>query len=115
MIDAGTGAGKTTAIIDLLKKNVTSCPRFEVEGRKRILYRCNRKALWEQIVQAVLGDGVKRDFRELDLTNWAMSECHDGLFDSEMERRGDSSSRKLLPNPQKEIVRFRNSLLLSGC
>lgn len=59
VIDAGTGAGKTTAIIDLLKRNVTSCPRFEVEGRKRILYLCNRKALWEQIVQAVLGDGVK--------------------------------------------------------
>lgn len=75
VIDAGTGAGKTTAIIDLLKRNVTSCPRFEVEGRKRILYLCNRKALWEQIVQAVLGDGVKRDFRELDLINWAMSEC----------------------------------------
>lgn len=75
VIDAGTGAGKTTAIIDLLKKNVTSCPRFEVEGRKRILYLCNRKALWEQIVQAVLGDGVKRDFRDLDLINWAMSEC----------------------------------------
>lgn len=75
VIDAGTGAGKTTAIIDLLKRNVTSCPRFEVEGRKRILYLCNRKALWEQIVQAVLGDGVKRDFRDLDLINWAMSEC----------------------------------------
>lgn len=75
VIDAGTGAGKTTAIIDLLKRNVTSCPRFEVEGRKRILYLCNRKALWEQIVQAVLGDGVKRDFRESDLINWAMSEC----------------------------------------
>ena len=63
VIDAGTGAGKTTAIIDLLKRNVTSCPRFEVEGRQRILYLCNRKALWEQIVQAVLGDGVKRDFQ----------------------------------------------------
>ena len=75
VIDAGTGAGNTTAIIDLLKRNVTSCPRFEVEGRKRILYLCNRKALWEQIVQAVLGDGVKRDFRDLDLINWAMSEC----------------------------------------
>lgn len=75
VIDAGTGAGKTTAIIDLLKRNVTSCPRFEVEGRKRILYLCNRKAPWEQIVQAVLGDGVKRDFRESDLINWAMSEC----------------------------------------
>lgn len=38
VIDAGTGAGKTTAIIDLLKKNMTSCPRFNVEDRKRILY-----------------------------------------------------------------------------
>lgn len=115
MIDAGTGAGKTTAIIDLLKKNVTSCPRFEVEGRKRILYRCNRKALWEQIVQAVLGDGVKRDFRDLDLTNWAMSECHDGLLDSEVERGGNAFSRELLPNPKKKIVYLRNSILLSGC
>lgn len=38
VIDAGTGAGKTTAIIDLLKKTMTSCPRFNVEDRKRILY-----------------------------------------------------------------------------
>lgn len=75
VIDAGTGAGKTTAIMDLLKKIVASCPRFEVEGRKRILYLCNRKALWEQIVQAVFGDGIKRDFRDWDLIDWTMSEC----------------------------------------
>ena len=75
VIDAGTGAGKTTAIMDLLKKNIANCPRFEVEGRKRILYLCNRKALWEQIVQAILGDGIKRDFRDWDLISWDISEC----------------------------------------
>ena len=35
VIDAGTGAGKTTAIIDLLKKNMTSCPRFNVEDAQK--------------------------------------------------------------------------------
>ena len=75
VIDAGTGAGKTTAIMDLLKKNMTSCPRFNVENRKRILYLCNRKTLWEQIVQAILADGVERDFRDTDLVRLAMIEC----------------------------------------
>lgn len=75
VIDAGTGAGKTTAIMGLLKKNVTSHPRFEVEGRKRILYLCNRKALWEQIIQAIFGDGYERDFRDWALVQWDMREC----------------------------------------
>lgn len=75
VIDAGTGAGKTTAIMGLLKKNVTSQPRFEVEGRKRILYLCNRKALWEQIIQAIFGDGYERDFRDWALVQWDMREC----------------------------------------
>ena len=75
VIDAGTGAGKTTAIIDLLTKNMISCPRFNVEDRKRILYLCNRKTLWEQIVQAILADGVERDFRDTDLVRLAMIEC----------------------------------------
>ena len=75
VIDAGTGAGKTTAILDLLKKNMASCPEFNVEDRKRILYLCNRKTLWEQIVQAILADGVERDFRDTDLIRWAMIEC----------------------------------------
>ena len=45
VIDAGTGAGKTTAIINLLKEIVASTPRYKAVERKRILYLCNRKAL----------------------------------------------------------------------
>ena len=50
VIDAGTGAGKTTAIIDLLTKNMISCPRFNVEDRKRILYT-NNKNVWNYITR----------------------------------------------------------------
>ena len=75
VIDAGTGAGKTTAIMKLLEKIVASTPRYKAIKRKRILYLCNRKALWEQIIQAIFGDGCKRDFRDWDLINWEMREC----------------------------------------
>ena len=74
-IDAGTGAGKTTAIINLLKEIVASTPRYKVVERKRILYLCNRKALREQIIQAVFGDGYERDFRDWDLIKWEMMDC----------------------------------------
>lgn len=50
VIDAGTGAGKTTAIMKLLEKIMASCPEYELQDRKRILYLCNRKALREQII-----------------------------------------------------------------
>ena len=53
VIDAGTGAGKTTAIMKLLEKIMASCPEYELQDRKRILYLCNRKALREQIIQAI--------------------------------------------------------------
>lgn len=75
VIDAGTGAGKTTAIMNLLKEIVGSTPRYEAVDRKRILYLCNRKALREQIIQAVFGDDCKRDFRDWDLIKWEMMDC----------------------------------------
>ena len=75
VIDAGTGSGKTTAIMNLLKKIVEETPEFEVEGRKRILYLCNRTALKEQIVQAIFDDGVDRDFRDYDRIQWDMIQC----------------------------------------
>ena len=75
VIDAGTGAGKTTAIMNLLKEIVASTPRYEAVERKRILYLCNRKALREQIIQAVFGDDCKRDFRDWDLIKWEMMDC----------------------------------------
>ena len=94
VIDAGTGAGKTTAILDLLKKNMTNCPEFNEEDRKRILYLCNRKTLWEQIVQAVLADGVERDFRDTDLIRWAMIECLSFEFAIKSSRRPIRKTRR---------------------
>lgn len=75
VIDAGTGAGKTTAIMNLLGKIVSETPEFEVEGRKRILYLCNRIPLKEQIIEAVFGDDVERDFRDYDRLFWDRLLC----------------------------------------
>lgn len=75
VIDAGTGAGKTTAIMKLLEKIMASCPEYELRDRKRILYLCNRKALREQIIQAIFGDGVARDFRDWDRIYWDIIAC----------------------------------------
>lgn len=107
VIDAGTGAGKTTAIIDLLKKNMTSCPRFNVEDRKRILYLCNRKTLWEQIVQAILADGVERDFRDTDLIRLAMIECLS--FEFVEVQTYQKLQKDYQENPEKTLEHIKNS------
>lgn len=75
VIDAGTGAGKTTAIMNLLKKIVAETPRYEAVDRKRILYLCNRTALKQQVIQAVFDDGVERDFRDRSLIYWDVIQC----------------------------------------
>lgn len=113
VIDAGTGAGKTTAIMDLLKKNIASCPRFEVEGRKRILYLCNRKALWEQIVQAILADGVERDFRDTDLIRLAMIECLS--FEFVEVQTYQKLQKDYQENPEKTLEHIKNSYTYIVC
>mgnify|MGYP000182309283 FL=1 len=113
VIDAGTGAGKTTAIIDLLKKNMTSYPRFNVEDRKRILYLCNRKTLWEQIVQAILADGVERDFRDTDLVRLAMIECLS--FEFVEVQTYQKLQKDYQENPEKTLEHIRNSYTYIVC
>lgn len=113
VIDAGTGAGKTTAIIDLLKKNMTSCPRFNVEDRKRILYLCNRKTLWEQIVQAILADGVERDFRDTDLIRLAMIECLS--FEFVEVQTYQKLQKDYQEDPEKTLEHIKNSYTYIVC
>ena len=78
-IDAGTGAGKTTFIMNvLLPYAIQQSGDYHCADpctRVRILYLCNRVPLKSQIIQAVFGDGKEHWVDEYDRLKWEMEDC----------------------------------------
>ena len=56
----------------LYAKKIENQTQRTLRGYKNL---CNRKALREQIIQAIFGDGVARDFRDWDRIYWDIIAC----------------------------------------